>query len=224
MRRINGRRMSTVSGWMTMCSLMVMASLVGCSGSPKAAHSGFLGTDYSKLEPLERWDGASHWESPKYKDYHRFIVDPIVVHFAPNAKGTGIDPGRLKQLTDGATEKLKETIAKREKLVDQPGPGVARIQAAITSIKTTTAVANIHPAMRMSGVGLGGAAFEAKGVDSVTGELLVAIYDSKPGSRIGLTEGWRQLGHAEQVIDRWIAIFGDYLDQLAEQRAKRDSK
>ncbi len=33
MRRINGRRMSTVSGWMTMCSFMVMASLVGCAGA-----------------------------------------------------------------------------------------------------------------------------------------------------------------------------------------------
>jgi hypothetical protein len=76
----------------------------------------------------------------------------------------------------------------------------------------------------MSGVGLGGAAFEAKAVDSVTGELLVAVYDSRPGSRIGLTEGWRQLGHAEQVIDRWIALFGNYLDQLAEARAKRKGK
>ena len=223
MRRINGRRMSTVSGWMTMCSFMVMASLVGCGGSPKAAHSGFL-DDYSKLKPAERWDGAYHWESPKYQDYRRFMVDPIVVHFAPNAKGTGIDPTRLKQLTDGATQKLMETIAKRNKLVDEPGPGVVRVQAAITSIKTTTPVANIHPGTRLSGIGLGGASFEAKGVDSVTGELLVAIYDSKPGSRIGLTEGYRTLGHAEQVIDRWIALFGNYLDELAEQKAKRDSK
>ncbi len=223
MRRINGRRMSTVSGWMTMCSFMVMASLVGCSGTPKAAHSGFL-DDYSKLKPAEKWDGAYYWESPTYKDYHRFKVDPIIVHFAPNAEGTAIDPGQLKQLTDRATQKLMEVIAKREKLVDQPGPGVARLQAAITSIKTTTAVANIHPAMRMSGVGLGGAAFEAKAVDSVTGELLVAVYDSRPGSRIGLTEGWRQLGHAEQVIDRWIALFGNYLDQLVEARAKRKGK
>ena len=223
MRRINGRRMSTVSGWMTMCSFMVMASLVGCSGTPKAAHSGFL-DDYSKLKPAERWDGAYHWESPKYKDYRRFKVDPIVVHFAPNAKGTGIDPTRLKQFTDRATQRLMETIAKRNKLVDEPGPGVARLQAAITSIKTTTPVANIHPGMRLSGIGLGGAAFEGKVVDSVTGELLVAIYDSRPGSRIGLTEGYRTLGHADQVIDRWIALFGNYLDQLAEQKAKRGSK
>ncbi len=224
MRRINGRRMSTVSGWMTMCSLMVMASLVGCSGSPKAAHSGFLGMDYSKLEPLERWDGASHWESPKYEDYHRFMVDPIIIHFAPGAEGVAIDPGNLKQLTVRATQKLMEVVAKRNKLVHQPGPGVVELRTAITGIRTTTAVANIPPGTRLSGVGLGGAAFEGKALDSVTGELLAAIYDSKPGSRFGLTEGYRTLGHAEQVIDRWIALFGNYLDQLVEARAKRKGK
>ena len=223
MRRSNTHRMSTVSGWMTMCSLIVIASLVGCGGAPKAAHSGFL-DDYSKLKPAERFDGAYFWESPKFKDYHTFMVDPIVVHFAPGAEGVAIDPGNLKQLTDRATQKLMEVIAKRNKLVDQPGPGVAELRTAITSIKTTTAVANIHPGTRLSGVGLGGAAFESKAVDSVTGELLAAIYDSKPGSRIGLTEGYRTLGHAEQVIDRWVALFGDYLDQLAEARAKREGK
>ncbi len=214
---------STTSRWVAIVSLVVCGSLVACGGAPKQEHSGFL-PDYSNMKPAEEWDGAYYWESPMYKNYHRFKVDPIVVHFAPNAKGTAIDPGRLEQLTDGATQKLMEAIAKREKLVDQPGPGVARIQVAITSIKTTTPVANIHPGMRLAGVGLGGASFEAKAVDSVTGELLMALYDTRPGSRIGGTEGFRQLGHAEQVIDRWIALFGDYLDLIAEQRAKKRGK
>jgi len=188
MRRINGRTMSTVSGWMTMCSLMVMASLVGCSGSPKAAHSGFL-DDYSQLRPSEKFEGAYFWESPKLKDYHTFMVSPVVVHFAPSAQGIGIDPGKLKQLTDRATQELMKVIAKRNRLVHKPGPGVARVRAAITDIKTTTAVANIHPGTKMAGVGLGGAAFEGEVVDSVTGERLAAIYDSKAGSRLGVTAG-----------------------------------
>ncbi len=223
MRRRNAHRMSTASGWMTIGCFMVIASLVGCGGAPKARHSGFL-DDYSKLKPSEKWAGASFWESPKFKDYHTFMVDPIIVHFAPGAEGVGIDPGNLKKLTDRATQELMKVIGKRNKLVHQPGPGVVELRTAITGIRTTTAVANIHPGTRLSGVGLGGAAFEGKALDSVSGELLAAIYDSKPGSRIGLTEGYRQLGHAEQVIDRWIALFADYLDQITEARAKRGSK
>ncbi len=223
MRRINGRTMSTVSGWMTMCSLMVMASLVGCSGSPKAAHSGFL-DDYSQLRPSEKFDGAYFWESPKLKDYHTFMVSPVVVYFAPSAQGIGIDPGKLKQLTDCATLELMKVIAKRNRLVHNPGPGVARVRAAITDIKTTTAVANIHPGTKMAGVGLGGAAFEGEVVDSVTGERLAAIYDSKAGSRLGVTAGLQELGHAQQVIDCAVEQFGQYLDEMAKARAKRMGK
>jgi len=223
MRRINGRTMSTVSGWMTMCSLMVMASLVGCSGAPKAAHSGFL-KDYSQLRPSEKFDGAYFWESPKLKDYHTFMVSPVVVYFAPSAQGIGIDPGKLKQLTDCATLELMKVIAKRNRLVHNPGPGVARVRAAITDIKTTTAVANIHPGTKMAGVGLGGAAFEGEVVDSVTGERLAAIYDSKAGSRLGVTAGLQELGHAQQVIDCAVEQFGQYLDEMAKARAKRMGK
>jgi len=223
MQRINGRRMSTVSGWMTMCSLMLMASLVGCSGAPKASKSGFL-KDYSQLRPSEKFDGAYFWESPKLKDYNTFMVSPVVVHFAPSAQGVGIDPGKLKQLTDRATQDLMKVIAKRHRLVHNPGPGVARVRAAITDIKTTTAVANIHPATKMSGVGLGGAAFEAEAVDSVTGERLAAIYDSKAGSRFGVTAGLQELGHAQQVIDRAVEQFGQYLDEMAKARAQRMGK
>jgi hypothetical protein len=60
---------------MTIGCFMVIASLVGCGGAPKAAHSGFL-DDYSQLKPSEQWAGASFWESPRFKDYHTFMVDP----------------------------------------------------------------------------------------------------------------------------------------------------
>ncbi len=223
MRQINARRMSTVSAWMTIGCFMVIASLVGCSGAPKAAHSGFL-KDYSQLRPSEKFDGAYFWESPKLKDYNTFMVSPVVVHFAPSAQGIGIDPGKLKQLTDRATQELMKVIAKRNRLVHKPGPGVARVRAAITDIKTTTAVANIHPGTKMAGVGLGGAAFEGEVVDSVTGERLAAIYDSKAGSRLGVTAGLQELGHAQQVIDRAVERFGQYLDEMAKARAKRTGR
>ncbi len=223
MGHVRMQGISTTSRWVAIVSLVVCGSLVACGGAPKQRRSGFLG-DYSKLKPAEKFEGAYFWESPKLKDYKKVMVDPVVVHFAPAAEGIGVDPGKLKQLTDRATQELMKVVAKRNQLVHKPGPGVARLRTAITDIKKTTPVANIHPGTALIGMGLGGASFEAEIVDSLTGERLAAIYDTKPGSRVGTTAGLKEYGHAQQVIDRAVEQFGQYLDELAKARAKKRGK
>lgn len=223
MRPVRMQGISTTSRLVAIVSLVVCGSLVACVGAPKKQHSGFLG-DYSKLKPTEKFEGAFFWESPKLKDYKKVMVDPVVVHFAPNAGGIGIDPGKLKQLTDRATQELMKVVAKRNQLVRNPGPGVARVRTAITDIKKTTPVANIHPGSALIGMGLGGASFEGEIVDSLTGERLAAIYDTKPGSRVGTTAGLKEYGHAQQVIDRAVELFGQYIDEMAKARAQRKGK
>ncbi len=184
MRPVRMQSRSTTSRWVAIVSLVVCGSLVACGGAPKKQHSGFLG-DYSKLKPTEKFEGAYFWESPKLKHYKKFMIDPVIVHFAPDAEGVGIDPEKLHEMTTRLTQKTKEVAAKRRTVVSKPGPGVARVRSAITDIKKTTPVANIHPGSALIGMGLGGASFEGEIVDSLTGERLAAIYDTKPGSRVG---------------------------------------
>ncbi len=52
---------------------------------------------------------------------------------------------------------------------------------------------------------------------------IAAFYDTKPGSRVG-TAGLKEYGHAKQVLDRWVELFGEYLDEFAKARAQRKGK
>lgn len=205
--------------WMAVSSILVLGLVVGCTGRPKVTHSGFL-RDYSQLKLEE--DGAKRYLNPSknLRQYNKFIIDPVVVHFAPNSKGTAIDPAKLKELSDYFRNQLVKGLSKRYRVVRSSGPGVLRIRIAITDIKKTTAVANIHPAMKMSGIGLGGASMEAEVVDSVSGERVGAIVDSQSGGRLGITAGLKKYGHAQQVMDGWVERFVKRLDKAHGYKGK----
>jgi hypothetical protein len=187
------------------------ATLAGCAETTE--RSGFL-KDYSGLRPVAEGEDALFYQNPKrhLKEFTSFIVDPIVIHFAPNAEGTGIDPAELKELADFWHAETVKALSRRYKVVSEPGQGVLRLRAAITGIQKTVPVANIHPAMKMSGIGLGGASMEAEGVDSRTGERVVAAVDSRVGSRLGITAGLQTYGHAREVMQLWVERFVKRLD------------
>ncbi len=219
MQWVTKQRTVTSSLWVAVCSLMIAGLLVGCTGRPKVTHSGFL-RDYSQLKLEE--DGAKRYLNPSknLRQYKKFVIDPVVVHFAPSAKGTAIAPAKLKELSDYFRNQLVKGLSKRYRVVRSSGPGVLRIRIAITDIKKTTRVANIHPAMKMSGIGLGGAAMEAEVVDSVSGERVAAVVDSQSGGRLGITAGLKKYGHAQQVMDGWVERFVKRLDKAHGYKGK----
>ncbi len=93
---------SCLAAWAVMCSGL----LTGCQAH-KAAYSGFLG-DYSKLHPSPEVENALYYQDPakSLKEYDKFMIDPVLVHFAPNAKGSALDPAKLKKLTDYAYDEV----------------------------------------------------------------------------------------------------------------------
>ncbi len=186
--------------------------LAGCQSS-KTAYSGFLG-DYSGFRASADYEGALEYNHPTLtlKGYDKFMVDPIIVHFAPNAKGTALDPAKIKKLTDYAREELGKALSKRYQVVNSPGPGVLRLRVALTDIKKTSPAMNIHPATKLSGVGLGGASMEAEAIDSQSGKRVRAVVDSRKGDVLSIGAGLDELGHAKQVIDHWIERFVKRVD------------
>jgi hypothetical protein len=141
------------------------------------------------------------------------MIDPIAVYFASNAKGSGIDPEKLTVLTRYFRDNLAKRLSKNYKVVKNKGSGVARIRAAITDVEETDPLLNIHPAMKLTGAGLGGASMEAEIVDSVSGERMGAIVETRSGDRLAIAAGLSRLGHAKQVIDYWIERFVGNLDK-----------
>ncbi len=190
--------------------LMVVAvglMLIQCGCGPgKATKTGFL-TDYSRLS-TESKSTLRHINKRALAKYSSFIVDPVKVHFHMGSKAIEHrTKGKLtqRQVTD-LTNYLHARIVKAVKdsdnrVVYQPASGVARIRVALTDIDRSS-LASLSPQAKLLGVGIGGASMEAEVVDSMTGEQIGAVVESKKGSRIPFAN----LGEwdaAKQVINDW---------------------
>jgi len=98
-------------------------------------YSGYLG-DYTKLVAVETEDGELlRWlnDDMKAGKYTKYLIEPVT--FYPQADITNFTPAQKTQLelmTKTFTESLTASISKEVDVVKQPGPGVARVQLAIT--------------------------------------------------------------------------------------------
>ncbi len=188
--------------------------LTACQTEP-AKNSGFL-RDYSMLKANPEIEGQMRYENPSIKlaSYKSFMIDPIVVHFAPNAQGVAINPDDLKALTDHFRNTAIERLSKDFSVVDRAGAGVLRIRVAITDISKTIPALNIHPGTKLTGAGLGGASMEAEALDSVSNTRVLAAVETTEGERMAFAPGLTQFGHAKQVMEIWVDRFVTTLKTL----------
>ena len=182
----------------------------------KARYSGFL-KDYSQLKPSREHEGVQSYQNPSkgLQGYDKFMLDPIIVHIAPNAKGSGVDPIKLKKLTDYFLYEAISTLVKRYRVVSEPGPGVLWLRMAITDVQTTQPMFNILPATKPLGLGMGGASMEAEALDSMTGERILAVVDKRSGKYNPLPSAadFDELGHAKEAIKHWVERFVSRVDK-----------
>jgi hypothetical protein len=194
--------------------------------------SGFL-VDYSKLQPdAKNGDLLVYWKSPDVlKDFHKIMLDPIVVYLLPEAQQRGIDPADLAMLTQYFTQAITNELAKSGgyDVVTEPGPGVVVLRVAITNVQpnagkknaavkgaamaASTAVAP-GASMAVPRLSVGKVSIEGEIDDSVSGERLVAFMTSKSGKRYfsGLN-AYKQWGDIQAAFRAWAKNFRERLDQ-----------
>jgi hypothetical protein len=186
----------------------------GC-GSKEMAQTGFL-TDYSRLRK-ESDTSLLNMNDRALARYSNFIVDRVEVHFHKGAKAIEErTKGKLTQqeindLTSYMHSKIVEAVkASGNSVAYKPASGVARIRVALTDIDESTA-ASLLPQAKLAGVGIGGASMEAEIVDSMTGEQIGAIVQSKKGSRMPFAnlDKWDA---TKQVIGDWAKRFQKRLE------------
>ncbi|MHC4216591.1 MAG: DUF3313 domain-containing protein [Planctomycetota bacterium] len=196
--------------------LCAIAMLSGCSS--KVKHSGFL-VDYTGLEESDDYKVDLRYINPQkdLSQYDKFILEPVRVHFAPAAKGTAIDPDKLKDLSDFFKNELVKGLSENYTIVEQPGQGVMRLRMAMTSVKKTEPLLNVLPSTKATGAGLGGAAMEVEGLDSIDGVRVVAAVDYRSGNRIALAPGLSELGHAKAVMKKWAEEFVELIEEAHER-------
>lgn len=197
----------------------------------KIEFSGFL----ENYDQLRRIDDLSEfvWGYVKapliLRRYDNVILDPILVYFHPEAKGTGIDPAKLAELTAFFREKILEEMSdvRQVELVDRPGPDTMRVRIAITDVRSVKSGANIGAKVAGAAVGagflvpaveVGGATMECEVLDSETGERLVALVDTDSGRRMMNFKSMKAMGDAKAAMAEWARDFRKNLQRIHEGR------
>ncbi|MDD2767740.1 MAG: DUF3313 domain-containing protein [Methylococcus sp.] len=199
-----------------------LLSLVGCSVTQKAElkpgglKCAFLGSDCSKLSPGPEEGVALRYTNPKaeWTKYSKVMVSPVTFW---GGDTTQVSASDQQDLVNYFNQKLKEKIGEKMQVVDRPGPGVLKLDVAMTDAEAATpglrSVSMIVPQAHMlSNLNylatdtfpfVGGAQAEAKVTDSATGQTLALAVERRiGGGNVSNAFQW-QWGDAQNAIDAW---------------------
>ncbi len=181
----------------------------GCglrNGSGPRARRGFL-SDYSKLEEIDA--NQLLYDSGNMGNYSKFIIEPIAMLYRQPEEKRIFDDEELEGLQAHFKTAIIEALTEDDgfQVVELAGPGTARIHLGITAVDDTIGALNISIYTKITGAGLGGAAFEGEVVDSITGEQIAAVSRWGSGSRY-LRAGFTHTGDAKILMDRGRSTSG----------------
>lgn len=190
----------------------VMTIQCGCTAN-KPQKTGFL-TDYSMLKPESDLTYKYMAPGKSLGNYSKFIIEPVSMYFYNKSK---IKEKTLIEMSNYMHAAVVKAIEDKYEVVQEPGPGVARVRSAITDLKKSRILMNIWPVSKIVGTGLGGATLEAELIDTGTNEQVAAFVESQLGKRLSL-EGLTSWGDAKAVMNRWAARFRKRLDEAHDKR------
>src|ERR1035437_4155812 len=196
--------------------------------------SGFLGDDYSKLQPDPgNSDWLSYFKNPDVlKKSGTFMLDPVKVFLVPEAKQGDVDAADLAKLSDYFSKAVKDELqAGHYNLVSEPGPGVMVLRFAITHVEPNGGKANAvvsgteavaaHAVVPVPGASMlaprlkvGKVSIEGEMVDSQSQEVQMAFMTSKSGRRFfsGL-KAFQKWGDIDAAFRSWAKNFRQRLDK-----------
>jgi hypothetical protein len=181
--------------------------------------SGFLGSDYSLLQP-----GAAGSEqqamlaytntSANFTSYSKIMIAPVTFWADSDSKLSSADQ---QKLCDYFYNVLQQDFSKNFTVVNEPGPGVAKLSVALSdatsavpalrSISVVVPQARALSLIKMAATGtyafVGSATGEAKLTDSVSGQLLAAWADQRMGGASIKNIDVFQWGDAENAMNYW---------------------
>jgi len=115
-------------------------------------------------------------------------------------KGKSSD--ELESLALRMTITLQKILMASLEVLPEPSPGVPELHAALTSVSSSAPLLNIHPATKITGLGLGGASLEAMLIDPQTQQVLYAVaFSRQAAKRVG--SGLTKWDDAHAVVQAW---------------------
>jgi hypothetical protein len=201
-------------------------------------YAGFL-KDYSRLAANPDLDGNVKTFSQanaqnSLRNYIAVIVDPVEVYLASNADDTKLPEKTRAAAANYFRAALTQAVFDAFPVVDQPGPLVLRLRAALIGMEDGTAIAAadrpkqqddvIERAANITKVGV-----EMELVDSATGEQIAAMVDREPLGQ-GAVVASRNISRddksaeARAAFDEWasrVRIFLNRSHELSSTDANR---
>ncbi|CAM3368492.1 DUF3313 domain-containing protein [Bordetella flabilis] len=195
--------------------------VAGCATSPTPKESGFLG-DYSKLQKMPAPGGGSRlaYLNPDFTParYKAVLLESVTYYPQPQPSDA-VSMATLDDIRTYVDTSLRQKLGQKVRLVNQAGPGVARIRVAITAVGTESqalkAYQYIPVALVITGaraLAEGGrpqdasVAIETSITDSMTQEVLYAAVRGGTGERVQSAaqgQGGVQAGSLRPLIDTW---------------------
>jgi Protein of unknown function (DUF3313) len=214
--------------------LLAMIALAACavtsqqplSDVEKAPRSGFL-SDYSLLQPGKEGQPLLRYVDPhaNWNSYTGIFIEPVVFISDPEAH---IDPKDQQVLSSYYYNTLKTHLSGVLPIVEQPGPNVLVIRAALTNVTTATpglrTISVVLPQARLLNAAqslatdsyafVGSAQSEAEIKDGGTGQTLAEAVDGRGGGMSIKNAGVWKWGDAENVMDYWAELTAKRLNEF----------
>src|SRR5262249_11276792 len=157
-----------------------------------------------------------------WTQYQKVLIDPVTFWGSDTTKIAAEDQ---QTLTNFFYQALREELGKKFEVVDQAGPGVMRVQVALTDTEAATpglrTVSMVIPQARLlntlkyAATGtyafVGGAQAEGKITDAVSGQVLAEAMDKRVGGGSVETAAQWQWGDAENAMKAWATQIADRL-------------
>ncbi|MFZ2171488.1 MAG: DUF3313 domain-containing protein [Methylococcaceae bacterium] len=179
----------------------------------------FLANDCALLTPGGEDQADLRYVNPaaQWNQYNKILIDPVTFWAGDS---TPISAADQQMLVNYFFQQLKTKLGQKFEIVNQPGPGVMKLDVAIIDAETATPVmrsismivpqghmlANLEYLATGSFPFVGAAQAEAKITDSVSGQILALAVDKRIGGGSFTTGFQWQWGDAEDAVNAWADL------------------
>jgi len=209
-----------------LCLLLLSA----CTTTQKVAvnqadvNCAFLANDCALLTVGGKDQTGLRYINPaaQWSQYNKVLIDPVTFWGGASTKISASDQ---QMLVNYFSQQLNKELGQKFQIVTQPGPGVMKLDVALTDAEAATPVlrsismivpqahmlANLKYLATGSMPFVGAAQAEAKITDSISGQVLALAVDKRIGGGSFTTGFQWQWGDAENAINHWAELTANRL-------------
>jgi hypothetical protein len=219
--------MKTTTKQQVLTASLAMCFLVGLTAckTTRQVHedqqSGFLDNHYSLLQKGEKGEANYIYinTNANWGKYTKVWIKPIELWKSddPDSRLNKMDEETQKELTQMAYNALYEGLTNNFQIVDQGGPDVLIIHAAITDGRPSKPVVNFVSSVYLplkaisfgkrlitgTDIGVGYIQVEAEFLDGETGQIVCAAMDARAGTKALRTKFNSTWGDARLAFEWW---------------------